>query len=490
MTDAIGPTPLSPADELVRGWLDAGLRDAEIAVRLGVPTGEARARVARVRAAIASADAAALPGVAAEPVNGTVAEATARPNRSALAFAGVGTLAIAGVAAFVLAFLGDSQGARLDDGQPDAAPVITAAASTTEPTPSPTPALPIVDGVEFQELRLGGPALLPEMTAMLVESNCERCPWATGLYRLRTVGGQPIIETLFLAPAGTTMDSVYAAKDGSTIVVATGGSDRTRSFQRSEDGGVTWQSAGEVNGDIAFLEAVGPAHLRVRVVDRGVESIVQLPEGLNARETALDPALVPWAVFFGIEKFEPPPMGPYRYTSWAAIEGGNAAVTISPPFGPANMGALAIFNAAGKLVSGYANTPYPVVGMVSPNLVAANVELPPRQFVGPALINIATGQVHALRGPVNSSLATLRIRAVQTGPFALAHDTGIPCVPVMDAWNSDSASQVACAAAGVLLRSTGTNGRRSSGEEWMLVQTPSGVRGWVRNENIRLLGER
>jgi hypothetical protein len=286
------------------------------------------------------------------------------------------------------------------------------------------------------------------------------------------------------------MDSVYAAKDGSTIVLATG-SARTRSFQRSEDGGVTWQPAGEVAGDIAFLEAVGPAHLRVRVVDRGVESIVQLPEGLNARETALDPALVPWVVYSGIEKREPPAMGPYRYTSWAAIPGGNAAVMIIPPFGPANTGALAIFNAAGRLVSGYANTPYGVLGMVSPNLVAATVEMPTsREIIGPALINIATGSVHALRGPWGSSLATLRIRAVQTGPFLFVRHSGQPCVPVTDAWNSDSAREVACAAPGVLLRDTGTTARRATGEEWAFVETPAGLRGWIQKANTEALGER
>lgn len=270
---------LGPAERRVLEYVREGTLDAEIAVRLGVPVGDVKDRVASMleklnlpdRAALAAWDPSQLPPpqpAAADLEFAELAESPepAVPSVSRLSWGlDPGTVAslvavvvlAAGALAFVLWPKEEDTPARANvpDGRRE-----TAAASGSQGSPSPTapparttPAPGVTPVRGFGTLQEGLPVTLPGTVQLLVLEPCppvaEHCPG--GGRRLSWVhwtSPEPVSFPVF-EPGGEQLLDTVASADGRTVLVVTcsgrctGQGDGQWRLHRSLDGGATWEAS-------------------------------------------------------------------------------------------------------------------------------------------------------------------------------------------------------------------------------------------------------
>ena len=283
---------LSPAERRVLEYVRQGTLDAEIAVRLGVPVGDVKERVASMlqklnlpdRAALAAWDPSQLPASqprAVEPVVTEPAEPAAPTPELPPRFSwrlDPGTMAsLVIVALLVTGSLAYLLWPKSEEGTPARASAPrgrwqTAVAVEPSPggaaTPGGSPVATITPVRRFDSLREGQPVTLPGTVQLLVLGPCpplsERCPG--GERRLSWThwdAGVPVGFPAF-EPGGERLVDAIASPGGEAIVVLTclgqcSGREAEGQWRlhRSLDWGVTWETSPAATGPIAVAGLVG-----------------------------------------------------------------------------------------------------------------------------------------------------------------------------------------------------------------------------------------
>lgn len=271
-----------------------GYVDAEIAVRLGVPTVQVQARVAALYRKTGMSDRVGLRGwLAPEGPSETAPQPdmlapVARqpfPARASalLAIAAVGAVAVLGWLA-------------LRNNAPDVPsappPRVAVAAGTTVPVHVPgTTSDPPVNGVAVREVVFAGIEPVPDNVAITVLRGSAQNN-GTSIERVQFNGDVGLVAVLFQAPAGMRILDAIAMPGGESLAVAVcagcsgtkarpGGA--TVDYSRSDDGGLSWQAmgtttmpAGEslpqlvaMTANGLVLQARNPAAAHIRLVGGG-----------------------------------------------------------------------------------------------------------------------------------------------------------------------------------------------------------------------------
>ncbi|MEX0782123.1 MAG: hypothetical protein WD557_05690 [Dehalococcoidia bacterium] len=354
MPDADGwESGLSPSEQLILDFVRQGMRDAEIAVRLGVSVGDGKERVAALirktgvpgRDGLAAWDGRAdstddparwsrppsLIPPAGQPE--TIDEVSLEPRLVLLddernvgdawpwgprlpGLLFTASVAIAGIALLVVSTNGPRP---VQDAAPDSR-LIEIGGSILVPfgeSPEPlsdenrdllltaiarrvstaTPTLPRRDGVALQVPRQGSHLDLPREAGLLMSATCAACPEQVTLFRIfRTGEHDTVLESLPPLPPsdGGTGPSLWISPDGAEAVALGYESGTqgvvTRAY-RSRDGLMTWHETGDASGIGFSVVAVGPDH--VLIEDTGGRALL-LPEGRPFEPE--DTGLVPWRV--------------------------------------------------------------------------------------------------------------------------------------------------------------------------------------------------
>jgi DNA-binding CsgD family transcriptional regulator len=269
---------LSPAERRVLEFVRAGTLDAEIAVRLGVPVGDVKDRIASMLRKLNLPDKAALAawtpsdlapaatnGVEPPPLATRPEELEPAPVHEGLTWRlSLGTIAslvvivVAAVGAlgFLLWPKDADEPARAGIDNEDVPPL----GGPMLPAPSPTPG-----DTPFPLLQVGDPIALPLDVALLYAeagSSCDGPGCAGGIVRLHRSwqrGDEWRDDVIFAAGDGEVLQGLAASDDGRTIVVglckgdcgASGLSSRVVQVHLSVDGGNSWRHVGDLPGNYA-----------------------------------------------------------------------------------------------------------------------------------------------------------------------------------------------------------------------------------------------
>lgn len=252
---------LSPSEEYLLALIRDGLRDAEIAVRLGITIGEVKERLQRLASRLMVDGRAGLSAIATMPTWPAPVDLQSHPPKREEAagfelsyvsppaqeqrmpardtFRSIGS-----VAAALACVVGALYWIASADGSPaTTAPERTAASSFAAPSEVEVLPLVTVDGIHAIRAREGSPIRLPEGLRVYVEANCvdpSHCDGPFALDGVRSEGGKIQRETLQAARDGGAIGGVVMSGDGQRIVTAVGGG--TPGIATSEDGGATWEA--------------------------------------------------------------------------------------------------------------------------------------------------------------------------------------------------------------------------------------------------------
>lgn len=477
--------PPSPADP-VAGWVAQGLRDAEIAVRLGVSVGEARARRSRLHDRPAAPSSLALapppPLPLSAPPRG-VEEQTAAGNRAAI-------LAPAIIAA-VLAAAGGWW--------------LLSAGSEPAPTRSVAGFAPELLSTESATMLRQGPSIeFPDDLSLVVRTP-DGSGAATALKRYyRPQGGDLQVEDILVAPAGSTIGRVVSDVDG-WLLVAPIHSEASTAFLRSTDGGVSWEEQGSLEGQwepvgvwegetIAWRDRAGGLGEFVRVPS-GDAFVPPYPGGglplaILAKGRLLWRVPGSGAIAEGDGAVSASPeVGQGSYHEWLAPQPTGAATMIhwtgtSPATGEKES-YVGIMTRRGAITQSWVGLPGPIAGRRDGATVVALAPHP--EGGGQSMAVLVELQANSWR-PIVVGLDLLTsndehfIAAVRAGPFVRAEGSG-DCVPIHAA-SGKQFEVISCVADGVILRAPG-EARVHVDYTWRPVLSPSGRPGWVDVADLR-----
>ncbi|MCC7366000.1 MAG: hypothetical protein IT303_16670 [Dehalococcoidia bacterium] len=281
---------LTPAEERLLEHVRAGMLDAEIAVRMGVPIGEVKDRLASLMRKAGASERAELlggatvgpkvaaesPGDAPESAPAVVAAAPGRRGgREWLITGAAATMAAVcfGLATFAL-LREDGAGEAVSPGE---------SATTTE-TPGATATAPAGDATAVRTppvttaLTAAPPVKIDLGQALFVVERCDACA-PEGRSQLRRTWHGPNGDLqellLFAAPERTAIESVLVSPGGTTIVIAlcqdfacaTKSVEGRTPLLRSVDGGITWTEEGTLEGNYSVVDLTD-----VGVLVQGVDS--------------------------------------------------------------------------------------------------------------------------------------------------------------------------------------------------------------------------
>lgn len=487
--DATGTRSLTVPEASLLEHLLRGAPDAETAVRLGLPIGEAKARIRALlerlqlnsRAELTTWDgvvpaivepdpepAEAAPIVEVAPA--AVVEPFRRRYARLLPLAACGLL-VAGAGAFVLTA---SEGRSAQRGR-------SAVVRTIDQLAAPSA---YIDGVPLPELRIGSTTVLPHDLALV--------QWDTGTGVIRRIyrseDGAVRTEELFAPARGETVSQVAATPDGRELVVAVnapqpGGRSPTSTVYRSSDGGATWSVIG-ASREGAFVTAVGPAGVAIALdAADGSRRVELLPGGATVRGTAqLTDAGVVWRVLgTAIQQTANPALT--RYTSSAPfVDGARYAVRLRAP-GTGGATGVGVADDQGKLASGFTGDVRAVINVIPGGLIAADLSVPNSGWDGETgdptfvLIDPTAGVAHPIEtGAAIARRGQIFTVAVQRGP--LVHIAGADggCAPVRNRPVIDGAV-IFCAPNGMALRPGET--RVHNDYTWLRVMSGRERPGWV-----------
>ena len=351
-----GDLDLALPERILLAHLRAGLLDAEIAVRLGLSTGEVKARIERLAANVGVPDRAALrawdgrPPAPPPPFPGRD-EAAPRRRRT------MPRIATAVVAAgVVLAAVFASLLLGREDGGGETSARTSASATSTPASPAPAAsrdrtAAPVgqIGAVPVRELTLAAPAPLPSGLVLYLYSDIG----SNGLTRVSgRAGTSPKGETRFTPKEGRIREAAMAP-DGYQLAVLTCQCVAGSPFpplgrvqlQYSSDGGITWRQLADLEGDWR-ISYVLPAYEAGVVLVRGEEAIL-----VAAGDGAQTPVPLPGegaSSAAGVLS-----LGGDRFTT---LEG---EVVPLPGLGPtASLGAVAIAGGGSALLQWAASDPF------------------------------------------------------------------------------------------------------------------------------------
>jgi hypothetical protein len=483
---------LSPADEMLRGFLEQGLRPAEIAVRLGIPMADVHARIARLAGRVeplAPETPAQLASPPVSPVDGT-AEGHEHEPGSHVPLVLLGIVAAVFVAAMAVFLVLESREAgqrtsALDREGGSIPPAIV------QPTPSPTPTPIVIDGVQLESMTLGAPVEFPRGVAVMVWSTCIRCqPVVT--YVQGPLGLESYPSTFDLPPEARVFTAA-ATPDGATVVVNAGWDDGSAIF-RSNDAGVTWTEVWR--GAPGWgIRRVGPDHVAISHFD--TDQVKVIPGDLEfAPDEPQLLALTPLSVFRTIEPAEEIEDREFGIPRVWSQDRDHYVTNLLPDTPTADEPViLGDFDPEGTLLRGWTGGAVLPVGAVLAERVFLSAALTEagvfadsdddESFLSAALFDLDTGTLHVLELPERPPNSLQFIVSVREGPFLRVPEGSAGCLPVRAAVG-DRGDPLLCAAPNTLLRDTG--GRGALGVvQWAEVEAPGGVRGWVPLSDVIFL---
>ena len=470
-------------EDPVARWVAEGLRDAEIAVRLGVSVGEARTRRSRLTnpgpmpAELALPRALPLP-----PAPQPATEGATRRRTLARLAPGIVVTVLAVAAGWWVVGAGDSA-----EGPPQAVSVGS---------------VPIFRGRQPDLLRPGPPMEFPAELSLVLRAggDSEHGPERLERY-YRDSFGNLQRETLMTAPEGTTIGRVVADSEGWELVAALHAADAT-AFARSRDGGVTWEEIGTRPG---YVEPVGLYNGEAvvwRDTGDGLGLFTLLPSGLGFMPpypgSGMPVALLAkgkllWRVP-GTGQIAETDGAPYlspeidangSYYSWLAPQptGAGTMVQWDGPsvFTGEAESFVGIVNSGGQVTQQWTGVPGPVAGRTDgATLVAvapATGPADPRDSMA-VLVELQADRWH----PIVTGFALVSspdpdfIASVRRGPFVRI-STRAECAPVRVA-SERAAEAFACLKNGVIMRAPGET-RVHNDYTWRQVVGPNGRPGWV-----------
>ncbi len=471
-------------EDPVARWVADGLRDAEIAVRLGVSVGEARTRRSRLTGPHPAHAELALPrAILLAPVPSPVVDGAPPPRRlRPLLVPGIVVAALAMAACWWVLGAGGS----------DVAPRTTVAVSSA----------PTFRGRQPDLLRPGPPIEFPADLSLVIRAGADSEHGPRQLQRIyRDSFGNVQQETLLTAPEGAAIGRVISDSDGWAIVAAFHTTHDT-TFVRSADGGVNWEEIGQRNG---YLEPVGLYEgdaVVWRDTGDGLGLFTRLPSGLGFMPpypgSGMPVALLAkgkllWRVpgtgqiaeTDGAPYLSPEIDAPGSYYSWLAPQptGAGTMVQWDGPslFTGENESYIGIVNSAGQVTQQWAGLPGAVAGrsdgatlvVVAPATGPAD----PRDSMA-VLVELGADRWRplVLGFALISSPDPRFIASVRRGPFVRIQ-TRADCAPIRVA-SERTAEAFACLGNGVILRAPGET-RVHNDYTWRQVVGPNGRAGWV-----------
>jgi hypothetical protein len=406
-------------------------------------------------------------------------------------------------------------------------PLATPTPSAT-PSPSTTATPEVIDGVEVMPLQFGEKAEVPDDVALIVEATCQPCNGpSSGLHLVyRDASGQLRMEELFagealdllppamstpaaIGPIGPYIHGLALNSDASDIVVdvCTRGRcvwideaspDAQSTLYRSNDGGVTWEEFGVLDGRY-YVEAIAKEGLLLSGPYTGDDwnpKYELFPSG--------EPLEAP------LEASHEPLTLPDGETAWPTDDGrllrgdGSQILTLGQGgwvqdivpdasgerLAVASLNRLGVFSRDGRPITAFSSSHAPeVAGWLSDTLVVGNVGVPgellpapePGSVIVPAIFDLEAGEAHPILHPFLDQPRRFSyiVRAVLHGPFARVVNTG-SCLNV-HAEPDPTAAALTCAADGVLLRDAGET-REVDSATWRRVVTPAGEEGWASSQ--------
>ncbi|MCC7365999.1 MAG: helix-turn-helix transcriptional regulator [Dehalococcoidia bacterium] len=314
---------LSPPERRVLANIREGLLDAEIAVRMGVATGEVKRHIESMLAKLRLSDRAALrdwdgsppavvPGAGAgvDGAPGDVFEDAPRPRVSRASVAGL-VVAVAAVVGVLVVLA--TRGGGTDEPAPAAGEAVTPTPAAT-PTPDPLAIPSAVGGVPVEELVELPVGEFPAALVVYLTPGCLPCTAGGALSRLTRQPTGMQEEVLFRPESG----SLWAVRvdpggwDIAAVVCHAGpctdsasGGPRSFVLHVSRDGGITWGEVLQMETEGLFPVRFDGNAVEAWVQDAGQEGRrvrVHLDGGANAIETMA--ATTPGEVFN--QGFSPP----------------------------------------------------------------------------------------------------------------------------------------------------------------------------------------
>ena len=482
------PPPAHP--DPVAGWVAAGLRDVEIAVRLGVSVGEARDRRARVHGELPPDRSYPEPQrVAPEPLAvspapaESVADAREAPSRW-LTF--VPLIALAGLAVAGGWWL-------LSSGSEPEPP-------RTIETFVPLPVPPTQTAMQLQQ----GPSIpLPADLSLVVRVD-DGAGGARALERIyKDADGAIHRDELLAAPEGATIGRVVSDVDGWLLVAAIVRPDST-TFLHSLDGGVTWEEQGSLEGHWEPVGVWEGETIAWRDRGRGLGDFVRVPSG----ETFVPPypdGSLPLAILAkGKLLWRAPGSGviaegdraPYSspsidqgsYHEWLAPQPTGAGTMISwssesPASGESEQYA-GIMTRRGQLTQSWVGLPGTIAGRRDGATLVSMAPVPdvPGQQMA-VLVELQANRWRPIVGGDGLLVSTDErfIASVRQGPFVRVKERD-RCAVIRGGSDID-AIEIGCVVARVVLRAPGQTVVHND-YTWTQVVSPSGRPGWINVGDI------
>jgi len=509
---------LTEAEQRVLEYVQARKLDAETAVRLGIPVGDVKDRIAAMLTKLELPDRAALvawtgeepererddAGAAEDAEGEELGEQASRPGRPGSVPGGwrtvvgsLGALAVVACAVFVLRW--ESRGTAEEPGlielTNDSAlqPASTLAMATATPGPE------LVIGLVPGPLGFAQPVALPAGYVLFVATGCIQCDQpVTSIARVYgRVSGEPSTRTLFTAPLPSKdtpnfrpyISSYAVSPDGRQLYVAVctalcprsdeEGAGGTNTVFRSLDGGVTWEEWLAIDGRDTIV-GVGEGQVLVTGVPDGRYRYIPSNAALHAPNSGLFPA--------------PATNGDVIWWGPGGLLAMPGARVIGPepmPFArpmaiSTNFDFLVRWEREGEhFVGVISHSAIEAIYTSKPGPLDLNARFSQSQFAGnifdsglstPVLVDLGLRTISPIAAPFE--LAPFRNgRNTIIGGFGGAfYEVTTPgdCLNVRDEPDT-SAPILTCARDGILLRSAGA---QATG--WAQVTAPDGTEGWSR----------
>ncbi|MEX0782124.1 MAG: hypothetical protein WD557_05695 [Dehalococcoidia bacterium] len=475
------PAPVDPVER----WVADGLRDVEIAVRLGVSVGEARERRSRVHGEPLRSELALPPPLPLTPSPPALGiEEEDPPARNWLTL----------IPALVVAALAIAGGWWLLSAGSEPAPI-----RSVEPfVPAPIP------GNEKATALQRGPSIPFPNDLSLVLRVSDGSGGARALERVyRDAGGVLRREELLTAPEGTSIGRVVSDVDGWLLVAAINDPEAT-SFLQSLDGGVSWESQGSLAGawepvgvwegeTIAWRERGGGLGEFV-IVPSGEPFVPPYPDG-SLPLAILSRGKLLWRVpGSGViaegdrAPYSSPNIDQGSYHEWLAPQPTGTGTMIhwrgASPVTGEDEDYVGIMTRRGRITQSWVGIPGPVAGRRDGATLVSLAATPDANGdLMAVLVELQANQWRPIVADADLLVSNDQrfIASVRQGPFVRVR-AGDECTPIR-ALSEIDADVIACAAGNVILRAPGET-RIHVDYTWMQVIAPGGRSGWIKVDDL------